>query len=109
MTAETRFESSRELAQKADMNKVLIVEDEHTIAEGVELYLRKEGFQTERAGDGKRALELLKEQVVPYSEAEVDLLLNQTQLLGRLVNDLRTLSLAGRGQAVAQPAKARAG
>lgn len=58
MTAETSFESSRELAQKAGMNKILIVEDEHTIAEGVELYLRKEGFETERAGDGKRALEL---------------------------------------------------
>lgn len=58
MTAETSFESSRELAQKAGINKILIVEDEHTIAEGVELYFRKEGFETERAGDGKRALEL---------------------------------------------------
>ncbi len=46
-----------EVAQ-ASMSKILIVEDEHTIAEGVELYLRKEGFQTERARDGKRALEL---------------------------------------------------
>ena len=43
-------------------------------------------------------LELLKEHVVPYSEAEVDLLLTQTQLLGRLVNDLRTLSLADAGK-----------
>ena len=40
------------------MSKVLIVEDERTIAEGVELYLRKEGFQTERAGTGRRAVEL---------------------------------------------------
>ena len=43
-------------------------------------------------------LELLKEHVVPYSEAETDLLLGQTQLLGRLVNDLRTLSLADAGK-----------
>lgn len=43
-------------------------------------------------------LELLKEHVVPYSEAEVDLLLKQTLLLGRLVNDLRTLSLADAGK-----------
>lgn len=43
-------------------------------------------------------LELLKEHVVPYSEAEIDLLLTQTQLLGRLVNDLRTLSLADAGK-----------
>jgi signal transduction histidine kinase len=43
-------------------------------------------------------LELLKEEVVPYSEVEVDLLLGQTELLGRLVNDLRTLSLADAGK-----------
>ncbi len=43
-------------------------------------------------------LELLKEHVVPCSEAEVDLLLTQTLLLGRLVNDLRTLSLADAGK-----------
>jgi two-component system response regulator AdeR len=40
------------------MTRVLVVEDEHTIAESVELYLRREGYQTERAGDGQRALEL---------------------------------------------------
>ena len=43
-------------------------------------------------------LELLKERVVPYSDAEVDLLLGQTELLGRLVGDLRTLSLADAGK-----------
>lgn len=43
-------------------------------------------------------LELLKEHLVPYSEAEIDLLLGQTQMLGRLVNDLRTLSLADAGK-----------
>ena len=40
------------------MTKILIVEDDPTIAESVELYLRKEGYQTERAADGERALEL---------------------------------------------------
>lgn len=40
------------------MTKALIVEDDFTIAEGVELFLRKESFQTERASDGQRALEL---------------------------------------------------
>ena len=40
------------------MTKILIVEDEPTIAESVELYLRKEGYVTERAGDGERALSL---------------------------------------------------
>ena len=40
------------------MQKILIVEDELDIAETVELYLRKESYQTERARDGNRALEL---------------------------------------------------
>ena len=40
------------------MTKALIVEDDFTIAEGVELFLRKENFRTERASDGQRALEL---------------------------------------------------
>jgi two-component system, OmpR family, response regulator AdeR len=37
---------------------ILIVEDEPRIAEVLEAYLRREGFRTERAADGERALEL---------------------------------------------------
>ncbi len=40
------------------MHTILIVEDELDIAETVELYLRKEGYRTERTGYGRRALEL---------------------------------------------------
>ena len=41
------------------MNKViLIVEDDSRLAEILGEYLAREGFRTERAGDGKRALEL---------------------------------------------------
>ena len=39
---------------------VLVVEDEATLAETIELYLRHEGYRTERAGDGARALELFR-------------------------------------------------
>jgi two-component system, OmpR family, response regulator AdeR len=38
--------------------RVLIVEDDRDIAEGIDLYLRSAGHQTERAHDGRRALEL---------------------------------------------------
>ncbi len=38
--------------------RILIVEDEARIATVLERYLRAEGFQVERAGDGRRALEL---------------------------------------------------
>jgi two-component system, OmpR family, response regulator AdeR len=42
------------------MALVLVVEDELTLAQTIELYLRKENYQTERAGDGLRALELFR-------------------------------------------------
>jgi two-component system, OmpR family, response regulator AdeR len=42
------------------MSLILVVEDELELAEIVEAYLRREGYQTERASDGKRALELFR-------------------------------------------------
>lgn len=39
-------------------HKVLIVEDDNNIAELLNLYLKKEGFETMVAGDGGKALEL---------------------------------------------------
>lgn len=40
--------------------KVLIVEDESNIAELINLYLKKEGYETMVAGDGGKALELYR-------------------------------------------------
>ena len=40
------------------MLSVLIVEDELSLAQTIELYLRKEGYKTERAADGESALTL---------------------------------------------------
>lgn len=40
------------------MTTILIVEDEARLAQILEDYLRREGFQTERAATGTRALEL---------------------------------------------------
>ncbi|WP_295817507.1 response regulator [uncultured Deinococcus sp.] len=40
------------------MTTILIVEDEPRLADILEVYLRREGFHTERAADGRRALEL---------------------------------------------------
>jgi two-component system, OmpR family, response regulator AdeR len=42
------------------MSLVLVVEDEVTLAQTIELYLKKENYQTERATDGVRALELFR-------------------------------------------------
>lgn len=45
-------------AKLGQMTTVLLVEDELMLAQSIELYLRNEGFKTERASDGLRALEL---------------------------------------------------
>lgn len=45
-------------ASVAGMATVLVVEDDLDIAESLELYLRHDGHRTERALDGRRALEL---------------------------------------------------
>lgn len=42
------------------MALVLVVEDEPVLAQTLELYLRRENFKTERAGDGRRALDLFR-------------------------------------------------
>ncbi|MDF2838799.1 MAG: Two-component response regulator, partial [Evtepia sp.] len=40
--------------------KVLIAEDDTNIAELLNLYLKKEGYETMLAGDGGKALELFR-------------------------------------------------
>jgi two-component system, OmpR family, response regulator AdeR len=55
------------------MSRILIVEDEAEIAEVMEAYLRRDGFQTERAADGTRALEY-------WRAAKPDLILLDIQI-----------------------------
>ena len=54
-------------------NLILIVEDELEIAEVLEAYLRREGWRTERALDGQRALDL-------YRSTKPDLILLDIQM-----------------------------
>lgn len=54
---------------------VLVVEDEPDIAATLEAYLRRDGFRTERAGDGATALRLVR-------EARPDLVLLDVMLPG---------------------------
>ena len=52
---------------------VLVVEDEPTLREVLEAYLRRDGFRTERAADGENALRL-------FREAKPDLILLDVML-----------------------------
>lgn len=69
------------------LGTILIVEDEVRLAEILENYLRREGFRTERARDGKRALEL-------WRAARPDLL-----LLDLMLPELDGLEVARRVRA----------
>jgi DNA-binding response OmpR family regulator len=42
------------------MTRILIVEDDHQIAELIELYMKNDGYEIEKAGDGRAALERLE-------------------------------------------------
>lgn len=43
-------------------------------------------------------LELLQEKIIVFDDSELELLLSQTEMLGRLIDDLRTLSLVDAGK-----------
>ena len=43
------------------MDKILIVDDEKEIRDLIEIYLKSEGYETVKAGDGEEALEALRE------------------------------------------------
>ena len=82
------------------MSKILIVEDDPIIAEGIELYLRREGFQTERAKDGERALEL-------WRAAKPDLILLDIGLPERDgLEVLKTLRVSDRVPVILMTARA---
>jgi len=58
--------------------KILIVEDEKTISDVISAYLKKEGYETDSALDGLRALELFNESKknnAPYDLIILDLML----------------------------------
>ena len=51
------------------MDKILIVDDEKEIRDLVEIYLKTEGYETVKAGDGEEALEVLQK------EKDIDLII----------------------------------
>ena len=87
------------------MNRILVVEDEQHLADGLRFNLEAEGYQVHVVESGEEALELLKTQSVPF-----DLLVLDVMLPGRdgfsVIAELRqaahfipTLMLTARGHA----------
>ena len=57
------------------MSRILIVDDEQHIADGLSFNLRAEGHDTVVAGDGERALRLMLEDREPFDVVVLDVML----------------------------------
>ena len=51
--------------------KVLIVEDDEQIRDGIEIYLRSQGYDTYKAADGIEGLEILKKEKIHLAIIDV--------------------------------------
>ncbi len=89
----------------AKMDKILVVDDEASVAEVVSLYLTREGFSVRQARDGRAALEAIDESVPDLVVLDVMLPhVDGLEILRRLrldaENDVPVILLTARGQEV---------
>ena len=54
-----------------EMNHVLIVEDDKEISEGVEIYLRNQGYEVFQAADGIKGLEVIEKEEIHLAIVDV--------------------------------------
>ncbi|MCI8798027.1 MAG: response regulator transcription factor, partial [Dorea sp.] len=57
--------------EKKEVNHVLIVEDDKEIREGVEIYLRSQGYEVFQAADGIEGLEVIKKEEIHLAIVDV--------------------------------------
>ena len=54
-----------------EANHVLIVEDDKEIREGVEIYLRSQGYEVYQAADGVEGLEIINREVIHLAIVDI--------------------------------------
>lgn len=54
-----------------EMNHVLIVEDDKEIREGVEIYLKSQGYQVFQAADGVEGLKIIEKEEIHLAIVDV--------------------------------------
>lgn len=57
-----RLEGKRKAMEAKDKYRILIVEDDKEIREGVEIYLRNQGYEVRQAANGAEGLKLIEQQ-----------------------------------------------
>ena len=48
----------------SDTYRILVVEDDEQIRDGIEIYLKSQGYEVSKAGDGIEGLEVLKKEKI---------------------------------------------
>lgn len=56
---------------KTEMNHVLIVEDDKEIREGVEIYLKSQGYEVYQAADGVEGLEVIEKEEIHLAIVDI--------------------------------------
>ena len=65
------------------MNHVLVVEDDKEIREGVEIYLKSQGYEVFQAADGVEGLEVIEKEDIHLAIVDI----NRKMLAEMAVND----------------------
>lgn len=60
ITTEETAGIRKRMKNKMEMNHVLVVEDDKEIREGVEIYLKSQGYEVFQAADGVEGLEVIE-------------------------------------------------
>ena len=59
------------MRKKMEMNHVLVVEDDKEIREGVEIYLKSQGYEVFRAADGVEGLEVIEKEDIHLAIVDI--------------------------------------
>ena len=55
----------------SDTYRILVVEDDEQIRDGIEIYLKSQGYEVSKAGDGIEGLEVLKKEKIHLAIVDV--------------------------------------
>ena len=66
-----------------EMNHVLVVEDDKEIREGVEIYLKSQGYEVFQAADGAEGLDVIEREDIHLAIVDIMMPSNGWNLYGR--------------------------
>lgn len=71
ITTEETAGIRKRMRNKMEMNHVLVVEDDKEIREGVEIYLKSQGYEVFQAADGVEGLEVIEKEDIHLAIVDI--------------------------------------